>query len=157
MQSIKTRDIIEIVGILSIVASLIFVGMQLKQDEIIAMGSQYQSRAELSIDNYRSVLENPELLAATVKANRGDVESFTPEEKLAYDTKLTMDFIRLDNNFYQYELGLSDETYWENSRIRTKTRLQSEYTRKHYLEIVTARRSPLGQLILQLIAEIDAE
>jgi hypothetical protein len=45
------RDIAELIGIAAIVASLIFVGLELQQARKIAIGSQYQERAALAIEN----------------------------------------------------------------------------------------------------------
>ena len=40
------KDIVEIVGIFAVVASLIFVGMQLMLDRKVALAEQYFNRAE---------------------------------------------------------------------------------------------------------------
>jgi len=153
-----TKQIIEIVGIFGVVASLIFVGMQLMQDRAVAMGSQYQSRAEIAIESSRTIIESPELLSATVKVSQGKPDSLTPEEQVAYDRKLVMDFLRSDNNLYQYELGLINEAFWISSRARTKDALRDEYTRSYYLRaMVPNSRRSMGELILQLIEEIESE
>ncbi len=157
MQKVDVRTTVEIVGILSIVASLIFVGIQLKQDQLIALGNQYQTRAEISLDNYRATLESDVLLSATAKMNIGDSESLTSEERVAYNIRLTMDFITLDNNLHQYNLGLSDETYWESARERIKNRLRDDYTLAHYRRLVGNSPGPVSQFILQLVEEIEAE
>ncbi len=46
MQFSKWKDAAELVGLATIVASLIFVSLQLKQGQDIALASQYQARAE---------------------------------------------------------------------------------------------------------------
>ena len=48
----------------------------------------------------------------------------TPEERIAYNNRLLMDFLRSDNSQYQYELGLVDDSFWVGSRDRTKDRLR---------------------------------
>ena len=46
MQFSKWKEIAELVGLCAIIASLIFVGLQLKQGQEIALANQYQARAE---------------------------------------------------------------------------------------------------------------
>jgi hypothetical protein len=45
MNSTKLNDWLEIVGIFAVVASLIFVGLELRQTHLIAMAQAYQERA----------------------------------------------------------------------------------------------------------------
>ena len=45
----KLRDWLEIVGVFSIVASLVFVGFQIKQTQDIAIAAQYQERAKIQL------------------------------------------------------------------------------------------------------------
>lgn len=40
------KELVEIVGIFAVVASLIFVGMQLQLDRKVALAEQYSNRAE---------------------------------------------------------------------------------------------------------------
>ena len=46
MKFAEWKDVAELVGIAAIIASLLFVGLQLKQSHEIALATQYQSRAE---------------------------------------------------------------------------------------------------------------
>ena len=49
LESSRTRLVVEIFGVIAIAGSLIFVGIQLKQDRLIAGAAQHQARAEMSI------------------------------------------------------------------------------------------------------------
>ena len=42
MKSMNWKDVVEFVGIAAIVASLLFVGLQLKQSQEIAVAAQYK-------------------------------------------------------------------------------------------------------------------
>jgi len=46
MNSAKLHDWLEIIGIAAVVASLLFVSLQLKQSQEIAIAGQYQARFE---------------------------------------------------------------------------------------------------------------
>ena len=54
------KELAEIVGIFAIVASLIFVGLQLRLEHKVAMADQYFNRAETVKEDYRTRLLSPE-------------------------------------------------------------------------------------------------
>ena len=61
MKSLHWRDVAELVGIASIVASLIFVGLQLKQDRELGMADITSARTESAVALTQLVTENREL------------------------------------------------------------------------------------------------
>ena len=67
MDPTKLKDWIEVVGIFALVASLVFVGMQMKQTQDIAIAEQYQARAIYGADHVSAFAENETLLGALVK------------------------------------------------------------------------------------------
>jgi hypothetical protein len=62
MPSSNWKVIAELVGIGAIVASLIFVGPQMQQSQEIAIGAQYQDRANVAIENYMSQIQSDQAL-----------------------------------------------------------------------------------------------
>ena len=68
MKSIGAKDIAEFVGIAAIVASLIFVGIQLKQSQEIAIAEAFLSILASEIDVTTGINENAEIWT---KANSG--------------------------------------------------------------------------------------
>ena len=62
MPSGNWKDIAELFGIGAIVASLIFVGLQMQQSQEIAVGAQYQERANAAIENYMSQIQSDQAL-----------------------------------------------------------------------------------------------
>jgi len=62
MPSTNWKDIAELIGIGAIVASLIFVGLQMQQSQEIAIGAQYQDRASVAIENYMSQIQSDQAL-----------------------------------------------------------------------------------------------
>ena len=55
MKSFRLKDSVELVGISAIVASLIFVGMELRQSQEIAIASQYQARVQFNLNFFDTV------------------------------------------------------------------------------------------------------
>ena len=72
MDAAKLNDWIQVIGIFALVASLIFVGLQMQQDREIARVMIYQSRASLYAEITASLASSPEAMAATIKTSFGD-------------------------------------------------------------------------------------
>ena len=70
MTSRNWKDVVEIVGIAAIIASLIFVGLQLRQEQHIAMGEIDQADEGSSTRLDLAIVENADLW---LKANNGEI------------------------------------------------------------------------------------
>jgi hypothetical protein len=68
VKSNNWKDIAELIGIAAIVASLIFVGLQMRQSQSIAMSDGNLANAANRIERNTSILENPEIW---VRGNQG--------------------------------------------------------------------------------------
>jgi hypothetical protein len=58
---VRWKSIIEVIGVMSIVASLIFVGLQIRQSTAIAMDAALASDTTIIIATEELVLENPDV------------------------------------------------------------------------------------------------
>ena len=65
MSGTNWKDTAELIGIAAIVASLIFVGLQMKQSQDIAIAAQYQSRADTAVEWYISRMASDKMLSTT--------------------------------------------------------------------------------------------
>ena len=78
MRNVTWKDIVEVVGIAAIVASLVFVGLQMRQAQSIAIADSYQQQAVATLAKSELATMHSELVA---KANRGeslsDAETFS--------------------------------------------------------------------------------
>ena len=124
----NTRKILETVGILSVVASLLFVGMQLLLDRRIATSEQYQNRAESRKSDFRAMLESDGYMAyeterwesgirpswwtdeLKVNAEREGLSSTSIVASILSDR---MSLVHFDNLYYQYNQGMLDEEFWQ--------------------------------------------
>ena len=109
MYSAKLSDWMQIFGMFAIVASLIFVGLQMKQSQEIAIASQYQSRAETAMGFHETAMEYGMSMAYF---------RMTPIEQWSHDqfhylvSATLWGWINLDNNHYQYRAGFMDTESW---------------------------------------------
>lgn len=112
MDSAKLNDWAQVVGIFALVASLIFVGLQMKQTQEIALASAYQDRATSSIDRLVAEASSPENTSARAKAKQGDFASISPEEQESRELFFAAYVVMAENHHYQYEAGFLPEDHW---------------------------------------------
>ncbi len=114
MKSTGWKDIAELIGIAAIVAGLIFVGLQMKQSQAIALADQYQARAEAAQSMYMSLQESGMSLLSISKP----AAEMTPEERHAANNVSRWAWTQYDNHYYQYTAGFLDEESWQGLRRR---------------------------------------
>ena len=132
LKSTNWKDIVELVGIAAIVASLIFVGLQMQQSQEIAIAAQYHDRAALAIEINNSQLESGNLRAWGILTGKfGAPMSKLLEEQanwsveewggvLIYGISTAIQF---DNHYFQYESGFMNEGAWQAYRQLLKYQL----------------------------------
>ncbi len=116
MDSAKLNDWLQVAGIFALVASLIFVGLQMRQDREIALSGIYQARAQMTIDINLASTNPSDFVSATAKIYAGDVDEITPEELVTLEYNLAASIVLIENNHYQYESGYLPESHWARSR-----------------------------------------
>jgi len=168
---IESRQLIEIIGIFGVIASLIFVGMQLLLDRRIAIAEVYASRAESYNETIRSYLESEDWLDLQENQwERGIRPSWWDESgetaNLLRNNQITVRLIWVrvlesqielasrDNLYFQNQKGLLEEEVWQTQRGIVKNALQGDEIDR-LLYINTSR--PIRALIDELIAEIEYE
>jgi len=127
----RTKDLVEILGIFGLIASLLFVGLQMMLDRRIAMGNQFHQRNVLSHDAARTVFDSEKLLEYQADQYENgfrpdwwsdDLETFktvrnmTGEGLVMQIALARMFSYRVNNNFYQHKLGLIDPENWDRVR-----------------------------------------
>jgi len=115
MDSAKLNDWMQVVGIFALVASLIFVGLQMRQAHRIALAETYLTRAQMTADILAMSAATPEFTSATAKIYRGEIGQITPEERVALEYQLAATISNYENLHYQYLLGFLPEEHWLKS------------------------------------------
>jgi len=158
MNSAKLNDWMQVFGIFAVVGSLIFVGMQMKQDRDIALSAAMQARTDTTIQDISVKASNPIYLSAIDKIVLGDMESLLPSEKQAVSLHNLSTLFNLENVHSQYLSGYVSEERWRASRATIKGILRSTYgPRKSYEANPAAWMESFQQLLDELINEIDSE
>ena len=102
----KWKDIADLVGLAAIVASLIFVGLQMRQSHDIALASHYQARAQATME---SSLTHMEVGYVPPPLRAGLSETVTAS---SINSFLWM-WIHMDNHYYQYQAGFMELDAWQ--------------------------------------------
>jgi hypothetical protein len=101
------KDVAELVGIAAIVASLLFVALQLKQSHEIALATQFQARAEATQNLHLTAIEADWL---PVRPLRNRISNDMSARDINVFLWL---WIQYDNHYYQYQAGFLDESSWQ--------------------------------------------
>ena len=82
-KNIDINVLIQLVGMLGVIASLIFVGLQMRQTQQIALAAQAQARTEMLLTRHMTFLEGRSELG--YRAFATPYAELTPEERWVRD------------------------------------------------------------------------
>ena len=158
MDSAKLNDWMQVAGIFALVASLVFVGLQMKQSQDIAIAAQYHNRTALAVENFHVMAELGNHGAATRYCPIEPTEDRSAED-IGVSCLIGLAYMAMaDNHLYQYESGFMDESSWQAQRRLLKAILSgNDIYRILYQNTRGMRRESFLQLGDQLIAEGDAD
>ena len=116
MKQTNWKDIAELIGIAAIVASLVFVGLELRQTQSALIASTYQARAFDAMSSSRDLADSEyigPILATIDIEDEQSLDSLSSEEIWRLRQYYVSRMIDLDNEFYQYQNGYLDEEFFE--------------------------------------------
>ena len=97
----KYSHLFQIVGVIGLIASLIFVGLELRQSQIIALADMQQRRIQATLDQINVNT------ASGLEYRRWDESS-----KYAAMNQLMTGMLQVEQDFYKYSIGLESEDWW---------------------------------------------
>lgn len=124
MAGTSWKEIAEIVGVTAIVASLVFVGIELRQARQIAVADIYQQRTAMVIDIHAARIASEPLTESLNKLAAG--EELTEWETSLVNTEHYLFFTYWENVHFQYVYGLMPEEQWQASRRSMKNYLRNK-------------------------------
>ena len=160
----------ELIGIAAIVASLAFVGLQLRQSQEIAIADQYQDRADAASEFYLARMQSNHAIAMLAIDFKKEIDSGTasgavraafeaegPEllatRYLFYRANITF----FDNYHFQYEQGFLTEEAWRAFRVRLKGLLSREVFAAFYSDERSDFRLTFQDVCDKILAELKNE
>ena len=130
MDTAKINDWMQVVGIFALVASLIFVGLQIRQEHEIARVQIYQERSSAATEAFIAAASSPDAMAASVKSafadpNRemefsGWAGPITAQDMVLGTMQANAFMALADNSHYQFQEGFLPVEHWEGVREAIK-------------------------------------
>lgn len=151
MKSLHWKNVANLVGTGAIVASLIFVGLQLRQAQQVALSVAYQSRADTSLGLIMAALESETLLSAISKRDAGRSDMLTAVEQVALRYELIGELIYLENVHYQYMNGFVTDEQWQANIGDLRRLLSAEINRQFWEEDRENWRSSFAEEVEKII------
>tara|TARA_B100000029_G_C17068376_1_gene775883 strand:- start:77 stop:529 length:453 start_codon:yes stop_codon:yes gene_type:complete len=104
------QKIIEIIGLISVVGSLIFVGVEISQNTAAVRGATQQEISEQVSELYRIIVENEKFSELDVKVLDGVTKNeLSKNDYNRYTHYSLMAFRRIENIHLQYKNGFLNE------------------------------------------------
>lgn len=163
MKQAKLRDWLEIIGILAVVVSLVFVGLQIRQTQDIAISDMQWNSIIAEIESRSAIYKYPDIWA---KGNAG--KTLTPTEAVIYSTLIrdfnSVQFYRVSNFLKitgdESALGIiiSDTSgfLFDNPGARREwNALRDTFRRHREPHIVGELRSPFEEQVRAQLAVLD--
>ena len=132
MNTEKINDWLQIAGLAGVIGSLIFVGLQLKQTQAIALSDTYQSRTAVTVESSISAIGSPEFLSGMSKIYANRANELKMSEAIAVELYIGSIFTMIENNHLQYQAGFLSEEHWQ----RNLAEMQCALTVPLFREIV---------------------
>jgi hypothetical protein len=153
MKNPDVNTLIQLLGLIGVAASLVFVGVELRQSQQIAIAGQVQARNQAFLDLYTTTMgEDP--IGRSLIADGYLTPDSDPTDliEIEYDVWNAIKFwqvMSLQNAFQQYEMGLLPETVWE----QVNSRIQGQYANCYIRPIFLTTVVPSMDAYLQTLSQ----
>ena len=134
MKKVSLDVWIQLVGMLSIVASLIFVGLEMRQSQRIALAAQQTARVQIFTEIVTGMTES-------------GIAWNGPADDYVYGNRTNQILWVFENDYLQYRLGLMAESVWQ-AKFRILGRVVNGCRGR---EIFERRRDGLDATLVSLV------
>lgn len=143
----------QLIGAAGVIASLIFVGIQVRQSVRAAKATSFQSLVSSIIEVNMTHIDNPEILEIIDRAGKG--EALAPSEHRLYVT-LVLSAARLAQSaHYQCQLGLLDKSKLESIVYNLVRHLKSETGKVVWSELEQRSDAQFRDYVSSLLERAD--
>ena len=144
----KRRDVFEAVGVIAIIASLIFLAIEINQNTNALYGQSRQSVLEAAQNELFLLVEHPEITLSVIKEG-----PLTAEESVKLDAYLAATLRAREYAWLQYQDGAIDEVQWNAEFLVTRSILNDNRVRNWWDKIGRDVYSPaFAEFIDSLVA-----
>ena len=118
MKKVSLDTWIQLIGLISVLGGLVFVGLQMEQTQKIAIAGQVRARAEMNVNRILNGLEGNLDANRLFNISSTDFQNLESQEKFVARQMHTWMGIMFENNFAQYQMGLLTDDYWKQQEER---------------------------------------
>ena len=140
MKKPDINTLMQLLGLIGVAASLIFVGLELRQSQQIAIAGQVQARNQAFLNLYTTTIgEDPiarSLFADGFQGPASDPTKISEAEYDVWNSIKSWQIVSLQNAFQQYEMGLLPESVWQQVSSRIKGHYSNCWVRPIFLNLV---------------------
>ena len=111
MRKIYIQDLIQLLGMLGIIGSLIFVGLELRQTQRIALAEMEQRRSEQTTNRALAFLEGE--VETWAKVQGVPLSELSPKERMVREMHWSWAAQMQQNTLFQYQEGFISESQWD--------------------------------------------
>ncbi len=157
MNSEKLNSLIQVVGVFAVVASLIFVGLEVRQSREIAVSQAFQARAQTSAEAFLAFSEDERLVSVATKIRLGKDEAITEMEKTSLGYAMLAGLYLWENSYYQYQSGFASQDHWNRTRAGIRAFLESPLRRSIVASFLEQMRPEFAVEVSEIIAEFEVK
>ena len=147
MRKIEMHDLIQLLGMVGIIGSLIFVGLEMRQSQMIAQAGQNQERMGAAGDMVNTLNEVVADFQSLVFENKRDYKDYLSEEEIIQRNLFHIFLFTYENDHFQYSRGLMPEDVWSaklaafaffynNCEMRPIIETRIQYYSEDFLNII---------------------
>ena len=151
--AISFTGVANVLGVLGVIGSLIFVGLELRQTQQIALGNQIQQRANMQADFFLANLQGTDLgrkLLATQRTgqplNAMDPSTLNEDEFEVFNLIHQWRVNSVQNVFQQYQLGLLSDDVWSQVEGRINAQYSNCALRSYFNGVIPSFQDYLSEL-----------
>ena len=130
MKAASWKEIAELVGMAAIVASLVFVGLEMRQTRKLAMAAAYQARTDSELAITFATLQsgiNTEIISKIVAGTE-----LTDEEYRTFRLLLEARLSYWENAHYQWENDLLTDEFWNANVDSMKAFVLNQHAHRYW-------------------------
>lgn len=109
-RNLNRKDVVEILGVLGVIASMVFVGVEIRQNTNAVRGSTLQAVSQQSMDLVMAGIQNADLRLAFIASREGRL---VPEQESLLGWFISAKLRADENRMRQVELGILDASTFQ--------------------------------------------
>ena len=156
MHSRKLEDWLQITGLFGVIGSLMFVGLQMRQDREIALAEMWQARTAAVAEYAASMAGNEMVMSAYAEIADPVFGIDTTEEQAALYAIWAAMYL-WENSHYQYERGFLPEEHWTRIQANLRLNLGNSFWRPKILLLAPQMTPSFRAAVEELADEVDVE